>query len=132
MQALKLFMDHHIEFSESKSWFNNNQSHHFKQFLLSHSQTWRWSTTQSFSLLYIILLYLKQECVGSTNVLTKQYFVTAPVFSFHLPACSTSSWHRLFLIYFHITSHKFASFSLKKTMCFFPWFLMVIPLILFL
>ena len=59
-------------------------------------------------------MYLKQECERSTNVLTKYYFVTAPSFSFHLPACSTSSWQGMFLIYFHIISHKFVPASLRK------------------
>ena len=51
MQALKLFMGKLKECSESKSWFNNNQSHYFKQFLyVTHKPEGKVSTTREHSL----------------------------------------------------------------------------------
>ena len=83
-----------------------------------------------FYLLHIIFVYLKQKCVGSTNLLPIWYFFPARSFSFHLPVFSASSWQGLFFVYFRVISQKFVSTLLRKRCGFFQWFLAGIPLIL--
>ena len=116
MQALKLFIKHHIECREGISWFNNNQSHYFRQyFQLTYRLERRVLPTRGHSL-----------CISHHN----QYYAvftnlqTASSFSFHLPAC--------FFIYTCVISHKFVLASLRKPCGFFLWFLMGSPLLLFL
>ena len=79
MQALKLFIKHHIECREGISWFNNNQSHYFRQyFQLTYRLERRVLPTRGHSL-----------CISHHN----QYYAvftnlqTGSSFSFHLPAC---------------------------------------------
>ena len=116
-------MKHHIECSESRSWFNNNQSHYFRQFL---SVTCRLEGGE-------LPIRGHSLCIPHHN----QYYVvftnlqTAPSFSFHLPAHSASSWQGMFFIYIFVISHEFV-LAFKKTLWFFPWLLTGIPLILFL
>ena len=57
---------------------------------------------------------------------------TAPIFSFHLPACFISSRQGMFFIYTCVVSHKFVLASLRKPCNFFPWILVGILLLLFL
>ena len=104
MQALKLFIKHHIECREGISWFNNNQSHYFRQyFQLTYRLERRVLPTRGHSL---CIPHHDQYYAVFTNL------QTASSFSFHLPAC--------FFIYTCAISHKFILASLRKLLWFFP------------
>ena len=67
-------------------------------------------------------------CVSKTTMcriykfVTYVDFFTARSFSFHLPACSTSSWEGLFFVCIRVISQKFVSTLLRKLCGFFQWF----------
>ena len=112
--------------SERKSWFSNNQSHHFKKLFLF--------TSRFVGRVFSPTKGVLSMHPSSWTVLCSDHKPQgAPIFSFHL-FLQLAPHLELAKNVFHLFSCNFRRicFGFKKPWRIFPWFLTGIPLMLFL
>ena len=124
-------MRHHIECSQSRSRFNNNRSHYFQQFLLVTHRLKGRILPKREHFPYIPPPPPSPPIITSI-MQCSQTWKLLPVFLFIYPLTPLPGGKKFFSFISVQFLTQICFGFLKKNMCFFPWFLTGIPLILFL